>query len=169
MDSLCRVEPHRFEGRELFMLSAGCPEDIPGTLGLPSPYFVCLIAWDATGASDEAVRSVAEKLVGAGCVYACCWGPDCERVHDMIDRIDVERDPGADRVVMTTWHGRDSLARALWFFLNLTQPDPAYEAGCGCSVAISIGSEQWAAQIQSALTSPGTLDGGFPISDDEPD
>jgi len=148
------------------MLSARCPEDIPTTFELPSPFFACLIAWDATAASDEAVRLVAEKLVGAGCVYACCWGPDCERVHDTIDRIDIERNPSADHVVMTTWHPRDSLAHVLWFLLNVTQPDPAYETGCDCSVAISIGSEEWAAEIRSALTSPSTLESGFLVSDD---
>jgi hypothetical protein len=70
---------------------------------------------------------------------------------------------------MTTWHGRDSLAHALGSLLNRTRPDPAYEAGCGFSVAIPIGSEERAAPIESAPTDPSTLDGGFLESEDEPD
>jgi hypothetical protein len=168
MGSLCRVGTQEFEGRKLFVLSARFPGDIPPAFDLPSPYFAGLIAWDATAAGDDVIRSVAERLVAAGCAYACCWGPDCERVHDMIDQVNIERDPRAERVVMTTWHEKDSLAYTLWFLLNVSWPDPAYEAGCGCSVAVSIGSKEWDAEIRSALADPSALDSRFVGSDDEP-
>jgi hypothetical protein len=166
---LGRIGSQTFEGRELFTLSVRTPEDIPQVLDLPSPYFACLVAWDATTASDKVVRALAEKLVCAGCAYACCWGPGCERLHDMIDLVVVERDPTADRVVITTWHERESLSAALWFLLNLSQPDPAYKTGCGCSLAISIGSEQWAAEIRSAMADPSALESGFDVPEDEPE
>lgn len=165
MFSLRRVGPDSHEGRALFLLNVQGPEDLPKTLDLPSPYFACLVAWDATTANESVMRAVAEKLVFAGCVYACCWGPGCERLHDMIDLVDLERDLSADRVVMTTWHGREALSEALWFLLNLAHPDPGYETGCRSSVAISVGSERWATEIASAIANPGAISGGFDLSE----
>src|SRR4051794_6697969 len=131
MAECVRVGSHFFGDRALFLVDAGRPGDIPAQLLLPSRYFACLLAWDATAASDDAVLEMARRLLEAGCAYVCCWGPDCERVHDLIDQVDNERNAGADRVVMTTWHGDEPLAAALWFLLNVAWPDPAFEDECG--------------------------------------
>ena len=57
------------------------------------------------------------------------WGPDCERVHDIIDEEDIGPNPPPtmDRVVMTTWHDDKSLAEAIWFVLHNSWPDESYE------------------------------------------
>ena len=78
MDEVGRDE---VTGRPLFVVSAATPDDIPASLPVPSPHFVCLLAWDARGVSAVDVGSVAERLLRAGCAYAVCWGPDCERLH----------------------------------------------------------------------------------------
>jgi hypothetical protein len=66
-------------GRELFVLDAARPDDIPGALPAPGPCAVCLLAWDARRTTAAEIGAVAERLLGAGCVFAVCWGPDCER------------------------------------------------------------------------------------------
>jgi hypothetical protein len=44
-----------------------------------------------------------------------CLGPDCERVHDIIDEVIVNRNPGEtdEDVIMTTWHDDEALNEAL--------------------------------------------------------
>src|SRR5438132_45417 len=101
-----RVGSYHLFDRELFVLEVSNPEDVPNTLQLPCPYFACLIAWDARSASDERIRSMASKLLRAGCVYVCCWGPGCERVHDGFDLTDLELRPDG-QWAMSTWHSRD--------------------------------------------------------------
>ena len=71
MDEVGRDE---VTGRPLFVVSAATPDDIPASLPVPSPHFVCLLAWDARGVSAVDVGSVAERLLRAGCAYAVCWG-----------------------------------------------------------------------------------------------
>jgi len=114
-----RLGSYFFGNRELFMLDALRPEDISETLALPSPYFACLLAWDATNTSDDSIVMLAHRLLSAGCVYVCCWGPDCERVHDLIDQVDSQLNSGTGSIAMTTWHAEESLTEALWFLLNV--------------------------------------------------
>jgi hypothetical protein len=93
----------------------------------------------------------------AGAVYICSWGPDCERVHDIIDEEEVGPDPTVttDSVVMTTWHADESLADTLHFVLSFTVPDDAYAEGCGSTLAIAIGSAQWTTEIRDAFSRHG--------------
>ena len=141
-------------GRELFVLEARSPDDVPGELRLSSSRFVVIVVWDARGASAEEVSHLARRLLDAGAVYVCAWGPDCERVHDIVDE---ERDTAghdAEGIVMTTWHEHESLAEALWFVLTAAVPDDAYVKDCGAIVGISIGSAEWASEIRAAFSSP---------------
>jgi len=135
--------------RQLFMLELSAKEPLPG-VDLGSGYFCCLLACDASNYTVEEVSELVDPLIDAGCVYFCCWGPDCERVHDIID----ESDPYTDSVVMTTWHDKDTLEDALWFFLNVTWPDAKFENSFNASLAISIGSSEWASSTRSALEDP---------------
>ena len=91
----------------------------PGDLSLTTPRFVCFIAWDARSASADEISRVAVGLLRQGAVYVCTWGPDCERVHDIIDEEHVCPNPSSDMsgVVMTTWHATESLAEAIRFAL----------------------------------------------------
>jgi hypothetical protein len=60
-----------------------------------------------------------ESLLSQGAVYLLCWGPDCERVHDIIDDTligEAEPIPRFDTSIMTTWHDREPLDDALNMF-----------------------------------------------------
>jgi hypothetical protein len=141
--------------RRLYSLSLSATADVPKRLELSSRHFVCLLAWDARDASNETVARVADRLLSAGASYFVCWGPDCERVHDIIDEI-AER-PAADfalpedSCIMTTWHDSEPLDEAIWFFLASAWPDEPYFETTRSSLAISIGSHEWSAAISAAL------------------
>jgi len=55
---------------------------------------------------------------------------------------------------MTTWHAKESLDDALFFFLNSTCPDEYYEGSTKCSLAIVIGNKEWSTVVREALTQP---------------
>jgi hypothetical protein len=99
-----------------------------------------------------------EPLVRAGASYFVCWGPGCERVHDIIDEIASYPDnefaiPG-DSCIMTTWHDSEPLDEALWFLLVNAWPDQHYARSTHATLGISIGSTAWAAQISDAFDDP---------------
>ena len=56
-----------------------------------------------------------EKLLDAGCVYAMVYGPECEKFHDRIDEIAAEKIWADERVIMTTWHGNETLSELFHF------------------------------------------------------
>ena len=140
-------------GRPLYVLDAAGPDDIPAALPVSGPYLICLLAWDARQLSAADIGAVAERLLKAGCVYAVCWGPDCERVHDIFDEIDLARRPDGPWA-MTTWHSREPLSEAIWFALFSAWPDDAFADGCRSVVGVSIGSPDWAAELRAAFTDP---------------
>lgn len=152
--------------RELFVIEAGGPEDVPALLSLPGPHFACLVAWDAAAVRDEEVSALARRLLRAGCVYVCCWGPGCERVHDLFDLADLELRPDG-RFAMSTWHSKEPLSKALWFLLSCTFPDDAYFDGCRATVGITIGSKEWADEVRAALASPEELSSRELASEEE--
>ncbi len=139
--------------RGLFMLELRIPENLPQNIDLHSPNFGCFLAWDARNLTAKQIAPLVEPLLQIGGVYFSCWGPDCERVHDVVDECE-SHFPDTDSVVITSWHAHESLKKALWFFLNCTWPDAAFEKSFRASIAISIGSESWASVIRSALRDP---------------
>lgn len=72
--------------RRLFSIGIMSEVELP-RLDLPAGNFACLLAWDARGASADAVSAFIDRLLRAGASYFVCWGPDCERVHDIIDEM----------------------------------------------------------------------------------
>ncbi|MBC8112775.1 MAG: hypothetical protein H7062_00190 [Candidatus Saccharimonas sp.] len=143
----------RVTGRPLFVLDANGPDDIPPSLPMPGPYFVCLLAWDARTASIADIAAVAGQLLRAGCVYVCCWGPDSERVHDVFDETDLELRPDGPWC-FSSWHSQEPLSEAMWFALFAARPDDAYSDGCRVVVGVSLGSSEWSAEIRTAFTAP---------------
>jgi len=139
--------------RALFVLDVADAEDIPAAVPVPGPHFVCLLAWDARGTTDADLAAVTRRLLRAGCAYAVCWGPDCERVHDAFDRADLAWRPDGPWA-MTTWHDHDPLAEAIWFALFVAWTDTAFEDSCGSLVGVSVGSPAWAAELRAAFAAP---------------
>ena len=95
-------------------------EDVPPVLRSSSDPCCLFLAVDATAVSDAAIRNVARRLLQHGIAYLCVWGPDCERVHDQFDLERMPEEPKG-RVVMTTWHSKEGLSDALWFFATCAE------------------------------------------------
>jgi hypothetical protein len=144
-------------GRNLFMLELVGPDDVPSRVNLKAKYFGAFIAWDARSQPANVIVSLLAPLIEAGCRYFVCWGPDCERVHDIADECDPFN--GTNAVIMTTWHTDETLEDALWFFLNNAFPDPAFEDDFHSSLAITIGSPSWASAVRTALLDPRAFSG----------
>ena len=125
-------------------------DDLPPALESVSTHFCLFLAIDARLTDNEAIRRAAKSLLERGIAYLSAWGPDCERVHDQFD---IERIPDEpkDKTVMTTWHSKESMPEALWFFANCVEPAGGYTASCKDWVAISVGNVAWAQQIRSNL------------------
>jgi len=143
--------------RSLFVLEAASPDDIPAGILMPGQHFVCLLAWDARGATVAELTAVAGRLLRAGCAYAVCWGPECERVHLAFDLADIEWRPDGPWAV-TTGHARDPLADAIWFALFCARPDAAFEETCGSVLGVAVGSAGWAAELRAAFAAPSEFD-----------
>ena len=155
------LSEHAFDSvkeRRLFSIELGSPIEIPATLGLSESNFVCLLAWDSLGATTEQISCLAEVLLREGASYFVCWGPGCERVHDIIDEVvshpDADYGVPINSCIMTTWHDSEPLAEALLFFLVNSWPDDHYQDSTDVGLAISVGSPEWAAEITSALSNP---------------
>ncbi len=146
-------------GRELFALSITQIQDFPELLVLPGPHFALFLACDARELPADAIHGLARSLISQGLVYFCVWGPDCRRVHDIFDHAAFEHEPHAadSSTIKTTWHEYESLDEALWFFLNNTFAADRYAKSCLSAVAVSIGNEEWSAQINARLTDPLSL------------
>jgi hypothetical protein len=143
--------------RDLFMIELDGINELPDNLRFRSRYFACLLAWDAREVSEDQIRSLGQNLIDQGAAYFCLWGPDCERVHDLIDEVEVLREQAItddESVIMTSWHHDEPLCEAIWFVLRCALPDDPYLEDCKATLAISIGSSQWATEIRSALKDP---------------
>ncbi len=145
--------------RALCLLELDEVGDLPEGLDLPSSRFVLLLAWDATDAPVATIAGLAEAVLRQGAVYVCCWGPDCERVHDIVDECDLERNPDdEDLWVMTTWHADESLDDALWFALFTARPPAPLDRDCRALLALTIGRPDAAARIRQAFRDPKAFD-----------
>lgn len=156
MPSLAKLAHDDVLERDLFVLDLPTPDAFPADLRLTTPRFVCLLAWDARSASAERISAIARRLLEQGAIYVCIWGPDCQRVHDIVDQ---ERDvlapaPDVDCVVMTTWHENETLSEAIHFALVSAWPDEPCAENCGATLGVAIGSPAWAADIRAAFENP---------------
>ena len=145
--------------RDLFLLEVQTPAQVPSDLDLVGTRFVCLLAWDAGTTGAEEIAAFAQTLITAGAVYIAAWGADCGRVHDICDEVVVGSDPPATELgpIMTTCHEKEDLAEAIGFVLQCAVPDQAFQIGCDSTLAITIGSREWAAEIRRAFSDPGTF------------
>ena len=134
---------------DLYLLEAATPEEV---LPLPGGRFICLVAWDSRTASFDEISRLVRRLLDAGAVYVCAWGPGCERVHDICDEEQVGPLGDGEQTAMTTWHADEPLAEAVWFVLNVAVPEDRWIADCHATVGISIGSDEWARDIRVAFS-----------------
>jgi len=71
-------------------------------------------------ATDDfaAWRAFVDRVLPQGLAYFSTWGPDCERLHDLMDEtiVECELAEGTAPFLMTTWHADESLEEALEFF-----------------------------------------------------
>src|SRR5690348_16835460 len=98
--------PARSAGREVFVIELSDLQGFPHALGLPCPRFVLLVAADFAATHPDR-NAISERILNAGCVYLCTWGPSCELMHDLVDEAFVVKQLDASReggTVMTTWH-----------------------------------------------------------------
>ncbi len=115
-----------------------------------SEHFCLLLAMDATTTSDRELREAAKLLLKRGITYLCVWGPDCERVHDLFDLERMPHEP-KDRVVMTTWHSKEPLSEALWFFATCVEPADGFASTCTDWIALSVRNAPWMQEMQTYL------------------
>jgi hypothetical protein len=151
-----KIGTEQISARDVFVLDLEVPEASPADLRPTSPRFVCLLAWDARHVPPTVIGSFARQLLDAGAVWVACWGPDCERVHDIIDE-EFAVWPGrkSEGVVMTTWHADEPLAEAIAFTLLNLKPDDEYSEGCASLIGIAIGESRWAEEMRAAYRAPG--------------
>jgi len=142
-----RIGHSEVSQRELFSLALPDLQSLPDSISLPSRHFIAFLAVDAAGIDAAVLSEFSRKLLRAGCVYFCAWGPDCERVHDTFDQECLDVEPH----IITTWHSKDSLDDALWFFVFSTFPDDAYSDTSRSGLAISIGRPDWNDHICTRL------------------
>jgi hypothetical protein len=130
--------------RNVFLLQLGNLEEFPDHLNLPCPRFVLLLSADFQGSTDSC-SLLAAKVLDAGCVYFCAWGPGCENMHDLVDDAIIEREAGRDavRTIMTTWHSSEPLADAVEFALFTAEPDEGYSVGCDAVVLAVSNNDAW--------------------------
>ncbi len=143
-----------FGSRDLYALDLRHFEIPPGAFDGISGRFIACLAMDGSQATDEELKTIAGDLIQAGCVYICCWGPDCERVHDLIDQEDLALHPEGPWN-MTTWHPDVPLSEALWFSINSAWPGSAFDERTHAVVGVSFKNEAWSDLVAEAFSDPG--------------
>ena len=117
----------------------------------PTPEYVLLICADTVAIPGPQLAAIADKLLATGAGYVCCWGPDCERLHDCFDEASQYRGTRGAGVIMTTWHNNESLEEAAWFATHSAYPEEHYEAAFGSVVVAVTGPTDWFRAITEYL------------------
>ena len=139
----------------------------PSDLQISGPYFRLFVAADTSKVSTTQISQFAQGALASGMVYCCCWGPGCEKLHDIIDEVIVAEElkgkpiprPSPNDTVMTTWHDNESLQEAVEFFLVSAVPTAGYGVNSCSAVAMSVSNSGWGETIRETLTQLGaTLD-----------
>ncbi len=145
--------------RQLFALEVATSSEVLAATQSVTPHFATFLAWDTTSIEAGEIARLATLLHNRGLAYLCAFGPGCERVHDIFDEVEIELQAArpSDSVIMTTWHEDETLEDALWFFVNNSFPDAAYEDTCRIGIAMTIGNSHWAKQVASYLQNLSTL------------
>jgi len=159
MAKLEPVFPEEGLQRRYFSVAAESLPELVDAIEVREGHFALFLACDASNVSTDEIGAASSALLDRGIAYLVAWGPDCERVHDVFDEVEVQRslDEKSDGVVMTTWHAGESLQEALFFFLFSASPTEAFEATCNTAIAASVCNRNWAKTIRESLGSVETL------------
>lgn len=138
----------------LWLIPAEGLNEVPGRLTHSSQYFALFTAIDMSVQQAHGSYSYAAELLEQGLAYFCAFGENCEELHDCVDHADVDRtrthpEPDNDSVVMTTWHAKDTLQKALWFFLHCANPAGHYAYGCDSYIIAA--SERYLPTVKSLI------------------
>jgi hypothetical protein len=139
---------------EIEVLFVNSIDELAARLPHHHTYFTLLLAWDAPEISQSELIKIFRPLVDIGMAYFCSWGKGCEEVHDAVDLADLEREREfgeSDYFQMTTWHKNDTLADAMWFFVNCAIPAEDHVVAGWDRFAVSIGDHNWIAEMKRAL------------------
>lgn len=159
------------------VLSVARIDDLADELPHERPHFLLFLAWDHPDMQAEKLVDLFRPLVDRSLVYFCAWGASCEAVHDAIDRCDIEKHQEAgdelfdDTILLTTWHARDSLAEALWFFKVCAMPARSFDPADCDRFAVAVGNPDWAAELEREVhfIEADADDEIQPVLDDEDD
>ena len=152
------LRSYRDEGafdRTLFSIHLEDILQFPKRLDLPSRHFVMFLAFDGRDTQDREIVNFTDIALDMGLAYLCIWGPGCERIHDLVDRVLVTREiksGGNFSEIMTTWHDKETLSSALWFALNVAYPDELFADTCKTFLAVSVANKHWEQQIINGLS-----------------
>ena len=149
--------------RDLFLSVVDDLHDWNPDLSAVHRPFTVLCALDADGVDVNHLWDFATRLLDAGCMYVCAWGPRCEWVHDVFDAALVgetgELPYGED--VMTTWHNDESLDEALWFAIYVADlPDASIRS------VLAVASPPHAAQLERRLADTDQLSQDVLVEDE---
>lgn len=149
-----RPQPVRYEAtteRQVWVLELDTLQSTFAWDDLHGQKFTCLCAMDASSIPSDELSAFCSQLIRLGCAYLCVWRPDCERVHDIMDKQVIGDDPPATYIgcLMTTWHAEESLVEAVDFFLTCTIPDEEY--GCRHGLAVVVGSTEWVTEVEHQI------------------
>lgn len=120
-------------------------------------YFTLLLAWDAGATTNEEMASLFQPVADRGLAYFCAWGNRCEDVHDAVDRCVIPRESQGgplNYVTMTTWHDKESLEDAAWFFNEVAIPSEPHVLADFERYAVTIGNPEWGMRIEKSLRPP---------------
>jgi hypothetical protein len=112
---------------------------------------VLIVAGDTTCENVDSLFAACSSVLSAGVRYVCCWGPGCERLHNLFDEAHVARQIAADREfeLMTTWHSTEALADALSFGVHTAWPSS--QVADRRVVVVALGDEV-SAEVSAVLT-----------------
>jgi len=142
---LVTVDPE--SGRSILLFEEADPRSWGVASDRALSPFTVLLAIDADRYYNDVVAEMALRLLECGIGYLCAWGPGCKRVHWLFDEGyvgDGSRDWG--RFLMTTDHGDESLAEAIWFAIDLAIHEDVQHVA-DSAVIVGVDRPEWRAEI----------------------
>lgn len=118
-----------------------------------TPEYILFLAADSSKYSSAQLTTLAGTVLETGAGYVCCWGPDCERLHDAFDVARDARGARCDGVIMTTSHASEPLEKALWFADCAAVPGQQHEAASGSVLVAVVNNAEWLERVKTHLAS----------------